>query len=309
MTNTITIYKKNSICDSFINNTPKVVILEDMELIREEIRQFIENELGWQVIIAENRRQAVKICEAKEAEFYIFDIKLGNEKDRSQEGIDAAEEIKKIDENVFVSIFSGIPNLEPQKKLAKKVGVNYFEEKGGVIRNGVVRIAVEMLYFQKKSLNDILKNCFSKVEEVDQKIEVIRQLEKTYQSESTDHLISDEANDDEKGSNPAFLPIEEDENIRGYESRKQAPEWREKYEGKYVAFADGKWLEDFVADNSKDLLNQLRDSEHKGKSIFYKKVPKNNIVDTQGSDKFIEEEEFYELPMSSLDFYPSEDEI
>ena len=84
---------------------------------------------------------------------------------------------------------------------------------------------------------------------------------------------------------------------------------REKYQNKYVAFADGKWLKDFVDDNSEVLLNQLRNSEHKGKSIFYKKVPKNNIADIQGSDKFIEGEKCYELPMSFYDFYPSEDEI
>jgi DNA-binding response OmpR family regulator len=307
MTNTT--LEKNFIQDSFINKTPTVVILEDMYLIRNEIQQFIKDELGWEVIIAENRSEVVKLCEAHEAEFYILDIKLGNEKDKSQAGMDTAEEIRQIDKNVFVSIFSGVPNLEPHKKMADKIGVNYFEEKGNVVQYGVARIAVEMLRFQKKSLNDILKNCFSKVEEVDQKIEVIRQLEKTYQSESTDHLISDEANDDEKGSNPAFLPIEKDENIQKYEFYKQEdPEWRKEYQDKYVAFADGKWLKDFVADNLKDLLDKLRNSEHSGKSIFYKKVPKNNIVDTQGSDKFIEEE-VYELPMSFYDFYPSEDEV
>ena len=65
-------------------------------------------------------------------------------------------------------------------------------------------------------------------------------------------------------------------------------------------------------------LDKLRKSEHNGKSIFYKKVPENNIVDTQRSDKFIEEEEFsdkfieeeefYELPISFYDLYVSEDE-
>ena len=110
---------------------------------------------------------------------------------------------------------------------------------------------------------------------------------------------------------PKLLPIEEDKNIREYESHKQDPkwrEWREKYQDLYVAFADGEWLEDFVAESSENLLHQLRDSEHKGKSIFYKKLPKNNMVDTQGSDKFVEEEEFYELPISFYDLYVSEDE-
>jgi DNA-binding NarL/FixJ family response regulator len=317
-----TISPQNLICDRLINNIPTVVILEDMCLIRYEIQQFIKDELGWEVIIAENRGQAVNICEAQKAEFYIFDIKLGNEKDKSQEGIDTAEEIKGIDENVFVSIFSGVPHLDPYKRMAKRIGVNYFEEKGNVVREGVSRIAVEMLRFQKNFLNGILEKyfssdtkinyeikvkmtkIFSKIQEVDQKLEDIQKLERIYQFDSTNHPIFEKLTFE-----PQVLPIEEDENIREYESRKQDLKWREKYQDQYVSFADGKWLKDCVADNSKDLLNQLRNSEYKGKSIFYKKVPKNNIVRTQGSDNFIEEEEFYELPMSFYYLYSSEDEI
>ena len=394
MTNTI--YPKNSICDSFINNTPKVVILEDMELIREEIQQFIKNELGWQVIIAKNRDEAIKYCEFQEAEFYILDIKIGTDKDRSQEGLDTAEIIKRIDKNVFVSIFSGAPNLERFKRVADKIGVNYFEEKGNVVREGVSRIAIEMLLFEKNLLDNIFQNYLqysiniddnevlkivNKIKEVNKKLEDIKKIEKSYQSDSTKHPVSDNSTLDskllliEKDENireknlldnifqnylqysiniddnevlkivnkikevnkkledikkieksyqsdstkhpvsdnstldSKLLLIEKDENIREYESRKQDLEWQEKYQNQYVAFADGKWLEDFVADTLKDLLNQLRNSEHKGKSIFYKKVPKNNIVGTQESDKFIEEEKFYELPMSSYDFFLSEDEV
>ena len=306
-----TISPQNLICDRLINNTPKVVILEDMELIREVIQQFIKNELGWQVIIAKNRNEAVKLCESQEAEFYILDIKLGNEKGKSQEGIDTAEQIKLIDENVFVSMFSGIPNLEPHKKMAKRIGVNYFEEKGNVVREGVSRIAVEMLRFQKQSLDNILQEYLhsssylgndeilkivNKIKEVNKKLGDIQKLEETYQK-STDHPKLDKPELD-----PQLLSIEEDENILKYESLKQYSEWREKYQDRYVAFSDGQWLSEFVADSSHDLLDKLRNSEHKGKSIFCKKVPKSNIVGTQGSDQFIEEEEFYELPMSFYDF-------
>lgn len=335
MTNTT--LEKNFIYNSFINNTPKVVILEDMELIRQEIQQFIENELGWQVIIAENRSQAIRICESQGAEFYILDIKLGTEKDKSQAGIDTAEEIRQIDKNVFISIFSGIPDLEPHKKMAEKIGVNYFEEKGGFVREGVARIAVEMLRFQRKLLNDILREYLhsstylgddeilkivNKIKEVNKKLEDIQKklediqiqqkLEKSYQSNSVPRLSDEPELDPE---------LDEDKNIQKYESLKQISTWREKYQGRYVAFADGQQIEGISLDDSKELetfLDKLRKSEHNGKSIFYKKVPKNNIVDTQGSDKFIEEEEFsdkfiegeefMEAPMSFYDFYPSEDE-
>ncbi|MFM7572706.1 MAG: hypothetical protein ACKO4S_06145, partial [Snowella sp.] len=59
-----TISPQNLICDRLINNIPTVVILEDMPLIRNEIQQFIEDELGWRVVIVENRSEAVKLCEA-----------------------------------------------------------------------------------------------------------------------------------------------------------------------------------------------------------------------------------------------------
>ena len=284
-----TILEKNFVSDRLINNIPKVVILEDMFLLREEIQQFIENELGWQVIIAENRRQAVGICESQGAEFYILDIKLGNEKDRSQEGMDAAEEIKGIDKNVFVSIFSGVPDLEVYKKMAQKIGVNYFEEKGNVVQEGVTRIAVEMLRFQKNLLdgifqsylqssididgNEVLK-VVNKIKEVNKKLEDIQKLERSYQFDSTEHPLPCESIDFF-----SELAIDEDKNIQAYELYKQNVKWWEKYQNQYVAFADGEWLPQFVADNSHDLLNYLRNSEHKNKAILYKLVGEELIIE------------------------------
>jgi hypothetical protein len=285
MTNTI--LEKNFIYNSFINNIPKVVILEDMYLIREEIEQFIKNELGWQVIIAENRSEVVKLCEAHEAEFYILDIKLGNEKDKSQAGIDTAEEIRQIDKDVFVSIFSGIPNLEPHKKMAKKIGVNYFEEKGNVVREGVARIALEMLLFKKNLVDDVLQKYLhssaylgkdeilkivSKIKEVNKKLEDIQKLERIYQSDSTAHPLLSESID-------FFSDLAIDENIQAHEWYKQNVKWWQRYQGKYVAFTDGEWLPQYVANNSHDLLNCLRSSEHKDKAIFYQLVGEEAIIE------------------------------
>jgi hypothetical protein len=284
-----TISPQNLICDRLINNIPTVVILEDMCLIRYEIQQFIKDELGWEVIIAENRGQAVNICEAQKAEFYIFDIKLGNQKDKSQEGIDTAEEIKGIDKNVFVSIFSGVPDLESYKKMAKRIGVNYFEEKGNFLQEGVARIAVEMLLFQKNLLDGIFQNYLqssvdidgdevlkivNKIKEVNKKLEDIQKLERSYQSDSKDHPLFCESIDFFSD-----LAINGDKNIQAYERYKQNVKWREKYQNKYVAFVDGEWLPQFVADNSHDLLNCLRNSEHKGKAIFYQFVGEELIIE------------------------------
>ena len=283
MTNIIC--QENSIRDRFINNISTVVILEDIPEIRAEIKEFIENELGWQVIIAKNRSKAVEICEAQKAEFYIFDIKLGNEKDKSQEGIDTAEEIKRIDESVFVSILSGVPNLEPHKKMAERIGVNYFEEKGNVVREGVARIAVKMLFFKKGLVDDVFQKYLhssaylgndeilkivNKIKEVNKKLEDIQKIEKSYQSDSTVHP-SDKPKLDSK--------LDEDENIREYKSRKQDLEWLKKYQDQYVTFADGNWLPEFIANDQEVLFEQLDQSEiYKDKPIFYAKLEKLDKV-------------------------------
>ena len=293
MTNTIC--EKNFICDSFINNTPKVVILEDMALIREEIEQFVKNELGWQVIIAENRQEAVKYCEDQKAEFYILDIKLGTDKEKSQEGIDTAEEIMGIDSNVFVSIFSDYSQSQEFQKRAKKVGVNHFEAKNNPVQECVSRIAVEMLLFKKNSLDNVFQKYLhsstylgkeeilkivNKIKEVNNKLEDIQKLEARFESPSTNHPISDNPTLDSKDSK--LLLIEEDKNIQEYESRKQDPEWREwreKYQNQYVAFDDGEWLPEFIANDQEVLFEQLDHSEiYKDKPIFYAKLEKIDKV-------------------------------
>jgi CheY-like chemotaxis protein len=301
-----TICEENSICDTLINENIHVVVLDDNMDIRDAINEVITKKLGWKVIIIERREDAVKLCQDNKAVFYILDINLGAE--RSQEGIDTAEEIKQINKDVFVCIFSGVPNLKSYKRRADKVRVDYFENKDDGIAEGVSRIAVKMLSFQKNLLDNIFQTyvhssvCLgedkilkvvNKTKEVNKKLNDIKELEESYQSNSTEYFGSDRF-------------IDEDKNVREYKFRKKDPEWREKYQNKYVAFADGKWLEDIVTDNLKDLLNELK-LKTKEKCIFYKKVSKNNIKGTQENDNLAEEEEVYELPMSFYDFYPTED--
>jgi hypothetical protein len=171
-----------------------------------------------------------------------------------------------------------------------------------------------MLFFQIDFLNGIIKDCFSSNTEINNEIKVQRPTifskirEAGRKIEQVINKLDDIQTLEEKYESPSANRPTEDKNILKYqEYLKEDSEWREKYQDKYVAFADGKWLKDFVADNSKDLLDKLTNSKHKGKSIFYKKVPKNNLADTQGSNKFIEEEKSYKLPMSLYNFFPSED--
>jgi hypothetical protein len=278
---------QNFIYDALINEDIYVVVLDDNGNIRDTINEFIGRELGWKVIITENREDTVLLCQNKRAVFYILDINLG--KERSQEGIDTAEEIKTIDENVFVSIFSGIPNLELYRKRANRIGVDYFEEKSNVVREGVARISLEMLLFQKNLLDSIFQSYLqssvgidgnevlkivNKIKEVNKKLEDIQKLERSYQSDSTEHPLPCESIDFFSD-----LAVNGDENIQSYEWYKQDVKWREEYQNQYVAFADGEWLPQFVADNSHDLLNCVRNSEHKNKAILYKLVGEEQIIE------------------------------
>jgi hypothetical protein len=173
--------------------------------------------------------------------------------------------------------------------MAKRIGVNYFEEKGNFLQEGVARIAVEMLLFQKNLLDGIFQNYLqssvdidgdevlkivNKIKEVNKKLEDIQKLERSYQSDSKDHPLFCESIDFFSD-----LAINGDKNIQAYERYKQNVKWREKYQNKYVAFVDGEWLPQFVADNSHDLLNCLRNSEHKGKAIFYQFVGEELIIE------------------------------
>ena len=84
--------------------------------------------------------------------------------------------------------------------------------------------------------------------------------------------------------------IKEDVNINAYERLKEDTDWFQKYQGKYVAFADGEWLKDYISDNSDDLLTNLRKSkEYKDKSVFYIQV-----------QELQQDDSIMELPMSLL---------
>jgi DNA-binding NtrC family response regulator len=137
-----TICKDKFICNALINEDIHVVVLDDRGNIRDIINEIISKELGWKVIIIENREDAVKLCQEKKAVFYILDVHLGPK--RPQEGFDAADEIKVIDPNIFVCIFSGVPNVEQYRKMAENIDVNYFQEKGNVVREDVLRIALQI---------------------------------------------------------------------------------------------------------------------------------------------------------------------
>jgi hypothetical protein len=116
-------------------------------------------------------------------------------------------------------------------------------------------LEVESLTHQLKRIND--------------KLAKIEELERSYRSDN--RLISSP-----DSSTPS--EIKEDKNIQAYEKLMEDEAWVTECHGKYVAFADGKWLKNLVSDGVSELLSSLRDSEYSQKSVFYAKVPKDDTV-------------------------------
>jgi hypothetical protein len=262
----------NSFCD--LHNPPKVVILEDdCDTIKPIMEEIIEEKLEWMIEFVETGDKAVE----KKSQFYILDIKLG-EGQRKQEGMTTAEKIKESDESAFVSLFSGTPNLKSLRLQARRIGVDYIEEKSN-LRVNICNIVMEMLHFYEKSLLNCFKKDFpfedtklaesiiKELENICEKTKIIYKLEQQYH----------DSIDDQRDSVADF-----DENIKVYEEKyKKDREWFNKYEGKYVAFANGEWLgEDFVADSKDDLFKRLDESDdYKDQALFYTCVKNDDILE------------------------------
>ena len=87
------------IYDPLIKDKPEVVVLEDSSTTQKEIKQVITENLDWPVILVDNQEKAIKLCEENQVRFYILDIHLGER--RTQEGLNTAEIIKKIERKTF----------------------------------------------------------------------------------------------------------------------------------------------------------------------------------------------------------------
>lgn len=266
----------NSLCD--LPNTPKVVILEDdYDTIMPIMNEIIKEKLEWEIEFVKNGDEATEI----ESQFYILDIKLGDGQ-RKQEGIMTAQKIKESNESVFVSLFSGTPDLESLRVRARRIGVDYIEEKSNLKVN-VCKIVMEMLHFYEKSLLNCFKKDFpfgdtklaesiiEELENICEKTNIIYKLEQQYRDSI------DDPRDDQRDSVAYF-----DKNIEIYEKKYKADKkWFKKYEGRYVAFVDGQWLgKAFVADSKDELFKLLDESDdYKDQALFYTCVKNDDILE------------------------------
>ena len=248
----------SSICDNkeFCEQLPKneVVVMEDSETTQDAIRKVLEKEFDLEVKIVESKEEAISFAENKELQYYILDVNMGNY--RRQEGLDALEVIKKINENSFVSILTGCPtpNIE---KMASNLKADLYKEKSFNLEDDIREIALQIKQRKRKLLKE--------------KLQIIDELR--------EDIVDDLKKLDDLPFDP---PSSKDTNIDAYEKLKLDEKWFAKYKSKYVAFIDG----ELVGSNEDEqkLIKQLKSSKYQDRPIFFTKVEENSrIVDLPSS--------------------------
>ena len=239
-------------CEPLPNND--VVVMEDSEITQDAIRKVLEKEFDLEVKIVESKEEAIRLAENQELQYYILDVNMGN--NRRQEGIDALEVIKAINENSFVSILTGYPTPNIQK-MASNLGVDFYKKKSVHLEDDIREIASQIKQHKRELLEENLQ--------------------------IIDELRSDIVDDLKKLDDSHFeSPSSEDLNIAAYEKLKLDQKWFAKYQGKYVAFIDGGLLGS--DEDEQKLLKQLKSSKYQDKPIFFTKVEENpRIIDLPSS--------------------------
>jgi DNA-binding NarL/FixJ family response regulator len=137
----------SAICDKYIND--EVVILEDSEATCEAAKDVIEEELNWNIITVENKEDAVLALEEKKVTFFIFDNCIGKKRN---EGLDALEQVKARDNEVFVAIYSAYNPVET-KKQATRLEADLFKEKTTDPHKDIREIISKFIKYKQKLFN------------------------------------------------------------------------------------------------------------------------------------------------------------
>lgn len=117
----------------------EIVLMED-EDIREITTALESNDC--KVRLVSGREEAVALAEKGQARFFILDINMGA--DRFNEGLDTLEEIKKIDEDIFVAIYTRYPT-EWYRRQAANLRANFFWVKTPDVNGDIARIVAKMV--------------------------------------------------------------------------------------------------------------------------------------------------------------------
>ena len=101
----------------------QIVVMEDEDM-NQIIGTLESMECG--VSLVSSRDEAVRLAEEGSARFFILDIRMGP--DRFNEGMDTLEEIKNIDSDIFVAMYTGYARRDYRDQ-ATNLGADLFVEK------------------------------------------------------------------------------------------------------------------------------------------------------------------------------------
>ncbi|MDJ0717308.1 MAG: response regulator [Prochloraceae cyanobacterium] len=242
----------------------KVVVMEDSDDTKKAIFNLMEDQLKWEVVECKDQDEAVKIAEQKDASFFILDNWVGENK---QEGLDALERIKNINEKNFVAIITA---HSVTQELSKRLGSNLFVEKDDLILN-IFHIVEEMLKYRLKIVDNLPKVVDNTQKEIERELKNIKVLERNYKRGAGI-----------EGTRDKRVKVFEDPqaaNRLAYKMCKLNSDWSSKHQGKYAAFVDGEFK--FSCEDRDEFFNRLINSdEYKEKPIFFAKVEeKKRIID------------------------------
>jgi CheY-like chemotaxis protein len=119
---------------------PREIIVMDDEAISENIVQVLDS-FGCRTRRVESGDKAVQAAEKGTGKFFILDIHMGEK--RENEGLNALEQIKSIDERIYVAVYSAHPHGYRQQ--AEKLGADHFQVKSTDVEHDMYEITAKML--------------------------------------------------------------------------------------------------------------------------------------------------------------------
>lgn len=148
-----------------MSNNKKILIVDDEADIRRLIRGILEDE-GYEVLEAENSKEALSVFESKKPDLAILDIWLqGSEKD----GMEILESYKSLDPHFPVLMISGHGNIETAVN-AIKIGAHDFIEKPFksdrlllMISRGLEKAQLQKENQNLKSQGDLIEKFFTTI--------------------------------------------------------------------------------------------------------------------------------------------------
>lgn len=216
----------------------EVVVMENDSITEAYIVEALHT-FGLKPRTVETADEAVDFAKKKKARSYILDINMGN--DRNQEGLNALTRIKKVDEDIFVAVYSNHPD---KLQKARKIGADVCREKSGDHLGDIANIVSQMAPPHLRGLVDRLWDTLG------------------HNSDSSN-----------KGAPPQ--KPEQDINRRKYQELRVDRDWLKSHFGQYVAIVDGE-LKEEGADRQK-VLEKVRKT-YSGKSIFFTEVKEEEEV-------------------------------